>query len=264
MSEEELLIDFDNHRDGGQIRLGLVVDLRANPTAAAAIVDAYRQRVGDEMVNGCGQSFEEGDVFLQSAARVDGEFARNSACMYLMDFGPEGSEARMHVHPFGERLLLIMTGSEFRVLSLSPIEVASDLKAVARESAPETCTLSGRVVYAVSIEPWVHVSVQIPANTTHRFVGGGTASSIHPNEPAELQVLESESSSMSAQTAFWGMSLSKQLEESQTHRSVVPSGAPVRSSGVAPIRRYVMRGGRTTRLSEAGAVFGRSSEGYLG
>ncbi|MED5384948.1 MAG: hypothetical protein VX481_10430 [Cyanobacteriota bacterium] len=199
---DDAYLNAELHQDSGAIHLALHLDLREMPAVACGIVDATCRRIAAMQVNPRGQVFEEGPVFLQSAVRTEQGRLLNRACLYQMDFDADLCP-RMHVHPSGERLLVLTTVERFAVFSLTPPTIDSDLEPMVTILDPELCRHTSRLVYGVVIESFVQFSMQIPVNTTHRFLGRGSAQSFHPDEAAETSTTMVKGSSMMAQTAFW-------------------------------------------------------------
>ena len=198
----EVYLNNESHQDTGSIHLALHLDLREMPTVACGIVDATCRRIAAMQENPCGQVFEEGPVFLQSAVRTEKGRLLNRSCLYQMDFDADLCP-RMHVHPSGERLLIVTTIEQFAVFSLTRPTIDSDLEPMVRILDPELCRQTCRLVYGVVVESFVQFSLQIPVNTTHRFLGRGSAQSFHPDESAETSATSTKGSSMVAQTSFW-------------------------------------------------------------
>ncbi len=202
MSEE---LDLASHQDKGAIRLGILLDMRAMPQAVNYLHGAIQLHIERKVASGAGQIFEEGPVYLQSPHRTSDLGPINRACLYMMDFGDpaQGNCARMHVHPLGERLLMICPISDFRIWSLTPFEFHQDLVPLLRYLDTYVCDKSGRNIHGVEVPACILVTAQIPAGTSHRFLGRATALSVHPNETDELESVGFTSSSMDGQTKFW-------------------------------------------------------------
>jgi hypothetical protein len=199
------LINQISHQDIAAIKLSLYLDLRSELDTAVLLHNATKARIANKVGEGKGQIFEDGPVFLQSKTRDIPSGTINQSCLYQMDFDNPSLEkcARMHIHPFGERLLVITPVSTFRVWSLTQFEVDTDLEPLLMHLKPYTCTESNRAIYGVEISSGTIFTVHIPAGTTHRFLGSATAMSFHPEESKELKAVKSCLSSMKAQTEFW-------------------------------------------------------------
>ena len=201
----ESTVNLDTHEDFGTISIQLLQDRRNAPEVSRAIYRGWVETIEQKVKDGVGSVFEEGPVFLQSSHRIEGGKAWNRACAYRMHFHEQC--ARMHVHPYGERRLEINPVSAFGVFSLSPFELGDDFLTYGRKLDEYLCPISNRVVFGIAIDAFVEFSVQIPKNTSHRFLGVACALSCHPDEISELNTLSAATSAMGGdQTAYWGSS----------------------------------------------------------
>jgi len=193
------LINLASHEDTGPIRLFLHADLRDNLHAVTALCKATSQRIFDKLQVGDGQHFEEGPVYLQTPPRPS---KRNHACLYQMHFDSDAC-ARMHIHPLGERLILVTPVSHFRIWSVSEFEVEPDLRPMTTRLPSDMCEVTKTPVFGVEVAAGVMFTIQIPPGTSHRFLGEASVISIHPNESKELQDGGFATSTMEGQTAYW-------------------------------------------------------------
>ena len=203
----ESQINIQTHQDIGTIRVELLQDRRANPSVAKAIYSGWAETIKRKVEDGVGDEFEEGPVFLQSSHRVHGGVELNRACTYRMHFKDQSTCARMHVHPHGERLLEINPVSEFRVYSLSPFDLCKNFESFGKQVEEELCKISKRVIFGIAVDSFVEFSVQIPRNTSHRFLGVACATSFHPDEISELKTIGAMASVMADQTSYWGSAM---------------------------------------------------------
>lgn len=198
-------LDPVSHRDSGAIRLALLLDARTAPEVVSALHHLTQARIASKVATGDGQVFEEGPVYLQARPRVSAFGDIGRACLYQMEFGDPADTpcARMHTHPLGERFLIITPVTAFFIWSLTPFEIDADLVPMSRILSESECSQTGRRIHGVEVSANVAFTAQIPAGTTHRFLGRATGISVHPDEAAELAMEGSVQSSMEAQTRFW-------------------------------------------------------------
>lgn len=162
------------------------------------------------------QSFEEGPTLL--VTEPSGDWTAAAYIMDLIDASEtdDGTCARMHEHPLGDRILTILTGegtsvffgtllrSEIIADSGSPnfqdLVRSTDAIDIVGEDGPT----ERRTRHCIEIPPDSQVNVRIPKGAAHCVIAKGPNAalvSVHPDEAAELAVT-GLSSSMIDQTEF--------------------------------------------------------------
>lgn len=205
-----------NHVDPGHIRIEHIADYQDNE--ARGYIDANIRML--EQYPTQVQAFEEGNVLKLAHERLDDMdvtsipesyrhylsayeihqegHAQGLLGMYLMEFTPsEEICPRLHVHPYGERTVIITTDNQTSVTvrAKSGIETNSD---VLSDNAMRFRESWFYMDYddlpederSFVVPPNTSVAVRIPPNTAHAFLTQGSgkaiAWSVHPVEAHEV------------------------------------------------------------------------------
>src|SRR5262245_6598920 len=125
----KLLESPESQTDVAGIGLELFLDLSDCVELLNKIAERCRKRIERKISEGVGQTFEEGNVFLQADRIREGNEFHTNSVVYQMDFGQSGGLCpRMHIHPYGERYELIFPNSNFQVWSATAFSNSHELQ----------------------------------------------------------------------------------------------------------------------------------------
>lgn len=210
----EHIADYTGTEVNGYIK-GSIQTLDSDPDAVQHFEEGRVRKILDERTDELDVTSlpDEYKQYMTPYLHEQDERLSGLLGMYLMEFAPSEEVCpRLHIHPFGERVVIITTDNQTSVTVRAREEYEVNNEALTEKSTQ----FQGSWYYmdyplpeaeeAFVIPPNTTVAVRIPPNTSHAFLtqgaGKAIAWSVHPVEAYEVRSQAEGEATMGALTTF--------------------------------------------------------------